>query len=280
MKCKGQTPHEMTKGHKFCAECGAAAEEEKHDGLEKAVCSGCQTEGTGKHCAECGEVLVKSDAAARELDDALKALGDLAKANTALPADLDPEKNPDGLTEERIAALLKGVTGEGDGTAADANEPVDALPVLALLLKAHNALSGMVLAIGKELRQVRKELAIVAKADSARAVAERLVLKSVTDTLKEWGDRPQGPRSRTARVTVTDRSLADPNAGGKGNAGGFDRATYLAKAHVASDKGLISVDDLIKAETWINSGATPEAITEIDPGFGAKLARAVAAVTQ
>lgn len=245
--------------------------------MDEKTCGGCGAAGSGNFCASCGDEMAKS-VSAGDLDAALNALGEMAKANAAIDEDFAVEGVDPGELFDLDATFAK------SESAADPDAPMDATPVLAAIGNGQAGIAQLIYGLGNEVRSLRRENGYMAKALSIVGAAVRETLpvvemtKAIHAELEEWGGRTRGPRSRQAVIGIPERRLGDTATTPKAEP--FDRGAFMAKAHAAYDAGKLTLDELISAETWTNQGGTPASIKESDPALGSRLETAVSSITQ
>lgn len=250
MKCKGDSQHDITEGHKFCGECGSPAEE---------------------------PVIAKAEGelSAEELAQGLDALGVIAKANAGLGDDLiddlDDLDDPDAIDTEQLLKSELVRPGE-DGT-------IDALPILDLLLKANNRQASIIQALGRELRSLRQDFGVVTKAEEtvSRAYIARLdqLANRLNDAIETWSGLP---RPRRAQVELVHKAVqtgaGDPQGGQKDASLAGD--ALIAKAVALENQGLILQDDAGRVAHFANRGITLDGLAQHRADLHARLVAGIA----
>lgn len=249
MNCSKQ--HAIPEGGKFCPECGETAPTV----MAKAICAGCSTEqdGTHKHCANCGDPLVKADA---ELAGALDTMIEFAKAREALGERIEVPTGDHADT----AALL---------AAEDADE---AIPFLKAFIASQNILADKLDALSNEVRTMRRESGTFAKADHGALTAIGREVHDLNSRMEIIEATPGRPRS----ILVHPLVKAAPGTQGQQEQDTSLRGTDLVQAARQADiSGKLEAGDSTLVQMYANRGATLNVLAKAEPAVYQRLAAAI-----
>lgn len=241
---------QCSKGHeitgKFCGECGEAAPAQ----LAKATCGSCKLEqdGAHKHCAECGTSLVKASA---DLKGVLETLGSFAKARQELGDDI---------------TVTPG-THDADALLQD-EQAEDAIPFLKAFIGQANSNADLLKALAGEVRVLRKEDSVLAKAIAAG-------LGAIGSQLAEFGERLEAIENAPGRpksILPGGRQVTPITKANAGSTGGNQdedtslRGNDLVKAAIAAEQaGKLGDGDATLIQFWANRGATLNVLAKAAP---------------
>lgn len=266
--CKACGKAAISDGMQFCPGCGAKVETT----ITKSACPGCQAEQLtgGKFCMACGASMAITDTSEAEMEAAMTAIDTLAKSAAALTDDIsfvpsDASRNA-AATATVTPPAADAVAGEGEGD--------EGMPLVKALLDGHNFLVDGQGTIGKEVRSLRKELAIIAQAQRVGLA----LYKSVSAKLDALGNVRTG---RKTQVVVAERAVAgNPDTAPVNDPTDLKGLDLVAKATAAAalrdgeNQPLLLAGEVARIEQWAHNGASLKSLTAFDAALGQRVVRA------
>lgn len=265
----------ISDGMKFCSGCGAKVES---DTMTKSACPGCAAEQAtgGKFCQACGVSMTVVDTSEAEMTAAMTAIDMLAKSAAALTDDVSFV--PSDASRSAVATVATVVTPDVGSDEATGEAGAADMPLIKALLDGHNFLVDGQGTIGKEIRALRKELAIVAQAQRV-SLGLYKSMAAMSAKLDALSNQRAG---RKTQVVVSERAVAGNPDHVENDPTDLKGLDLVAKATAASavkdgdGQPLLLAGEVARIEQWAHSGATLKSLAMLDAGLGHRVNRAFA----